>query len=450
MTVHRDRPFVRHALISVLIVCSLLTISACTWLRPGGEEDRNQGDGGKQTGAFTIRVGAWFIDDREVMKQFQANTEKAFRELYPLARIQWETKLGNDYYRKLETQLASQSAPDVFYHQHVVALTEAGYLADLSDEPWAKQFIPQVQQFLSYKTDKEEYQPYAGKVFAASMGVGVKGYWYNKSIFEKLDLQAPRNLLELLEVCRNLKQAGIIPIAAGFKDLWSMRMYFESLLQSVGYGNDEAYGSALGTGSKRLDGPEAQAAMQFFERLKKLEYINQNALSIDWGQSVQLLTSGRAAIVMQGPWLPGAVGDKIKLGFFPIADENGYYDMVFSTDQFVSVNAATPLLEEAKDLVRIMLSKDIYIPFSSGNGLLPALKNMEPTFDKPVMAELMDYSKQAQSYPSWPLFISTPSIDALMEELQGIISGVPFDPKRLGRAQELQEEMLRQKQAQQE
>jgi raffinose/stachyose/melibiose transport system substrate-binding protein len=431
---------VKRALVMILSV-GMLAATACG--------DAREVEEGSNIEAFTIRVGAWFIDDREFMKQFQANTEQAYKKLYPHATIQWEITLGNAYFGKLETQLASNSAPDVIFHQQVVSMIEAGYLSDLSSEPWAFRFIPQIQQFLTYNSDKDEFKIYDGKVYAASMGVGIRGYWYNKTLFEQLGLKAPKNMQELLEICARLKKDGYLPLAAGHKDRWSLVMHFETLLQSVGYGADLSYGVGLTEGRNRLDGDEVASTMQFFETLYEREYLNRNALSIDWMQSLELFTSQQAAMIMQGPWLPGTVESKIssdaerfELGFFPISDENGYYDLEFVSDQYVSVNAASKLQEESKALIGAMLSDDAYLPFARENGLLPAIEGLRPSFGNPVMEEVFRYAEQAETNQRWTSFISTESHNLLLEEAQNILMGVPFERVNLVPAQKKLEEKL--------
>ena len=93
-------------------------------------------DGGaKNDKEFTIRVGAWFLDERPYMVQFKKSVEEAYAKLYPKAKIQWDVVLGATYFDKLRAQFASGSAPDVVFYQNV-DFAKAGNLVDLSAEPW--------------------------------------------------------------------------------------------------------------------------------------------------------------------------------------------------------------------------------------------------------------------------------------------------------------------------
>ncbi|WP_227013687.1 ABC transporter substrate-binding protein [Paenibacillus psychroresistens] len=391
---------------------------------------------------FTIRVGAWFIDDRTVMKDFKANIEAAYKKLHPKGTIQWEITLGAPYADKLTAQLASASAPDVFFTQLMSQYTEGGFLADLSNEPWAAKLIPSVKKTFTYHATKDENKQYDGKIYGASMGVGVSGYWYNKKIFTDLGITAPKNTAEFFAVTEKIKQAGIIPLALGFKDAWTAQMYLTNVLQNFGYNGNDTYGKDLYDGKKTLDGPEAQAAMQFFQTLKEKDYVNKDALSIDWPQSADLFTKGKAAMIMQGPWMPGAAADNFskgaaafELGYFPVSDDKGYYDLSPTTDQQLAVNAKTELMQQAKDLISVILSPEVYAPFENGSGVIPAIDGVEVKYDNPVMNEVLPYVQSAKSHNGWVLYLPQVAVDVMTEQVTKIVSGVKFNPNDLKAAQ---------------
>ncbi|GGD57202.1 ABC transporter substrate-binding protein [Paenibacillus nasutitermitis] len=429
-----------------VILSVLMLMTGCGSLFKGSGEGQTNAEAFVQNEAegdgFIIRVGAWFIDDRSIMAQFKQNVERAYKNKYPKAKIQWEVTLGENYTNKLITELESDSAPDVIFNQYYQSFTESGYLADLSSEAWTDKLIPQVKKTMTYAATENRFRPYDSKVFAAPMGMGVRGYWYNKDLFRQLGLEVPKNLGDLLAASETIKQSGIIPIALGFKDTWTVGQHFNNLLQSIGYGSDSNYGRSLHEGGKRLDGDEVQTTMQFFQTLKERQYINKNALTIDWMQSAELFTSGQAAIIMQGPWIGGTVednfakGDKpFELGFFPVSDVNGYYDLLQFADQYISVNAKTSLMQQAKDLVAVILSPEVYEPYCKGNGYIPAFTDMKPVFGNPVMDEVIEYANRSDSHNRWELYVATPAYNELLAGVTRIVSGVEFNQGDLRLAQ---------------
>lgn len=383
---------------------------------------------------FKIRVGSWFIDDRSVMVDFKKNIEEAYKKIHPNGTIEWEITLGEPYFDKLTAQLASASGPDVFFHQRGGEYTEGGFLADLSDEPW--KLVPSVHKSTVYVADTDEYTQYDGKIYGASMGVSVRGYWYNKKIFNDLGITAPKNTEEFFAAAEKIKQAGIIPLVLGFKDVWTASMFLEDLLQSYGYGASATYGRDLYDGVRSLEGPEVTAALQFFQTLKEKDYVNKDALSIDWPQSADLFTKGKAAIIMQGPWMPGTAADSFskgaepfELGYFPVMDDKGYYELSPNTDAYVSVNANTDILQQAKDLLRVILSPEVYAPYANGNGVVPAIEGIEVVYDNPAMGEVLPYVQIAPSHNKWEYYVA--SKDLLVEVVTKVVSGAKFTPADL-------------------
>ncbi len=314
-------------------------------------------------------------------------------------------------------------------------------MADLSNEPWASKLIPSVKKSFTYLATKDEYKKYDGKVFGASMGVGIPGYWYNKKIFSDLGIAAPKNTQELFAASEKIKKAGIIPLALGFKDTWTVKLFFNAVVQNYGYSSDDKYGRNLYDGIKRLDGPEMQAAMQYFQTLKEKDYVNKDALSIDWPQSADLFTSGKAAMIMQGPWMPGTADDNFKkgaakfdLGYFPVSDDKGYVDLSPTTDQTLSINAKTELMQQSKDLVAVILSPEVYAPFLNGSLFTSAIDGIDVKYDNPVMNEVLSFVKSAKSHNDWTGYIGQGN-DVLVEEVTKIVSGVKFNPDDLKAAQ---------------
>lgn len=430
--------------IAVFIVTFSVLLAGCSSKKGSPEagmesETAVSGDHEKE---FTLRVGAWFIDDRAVMVEFKQNIEAEFKKIYPNGTIQWEITLGLPYGEKLSAQLASSSAPDVIFNQSMGSYTEKGYLVDLSKEPWADQLIPPVKQAFFYQATTAENKQYDGKLYGASMGVGVNGYWYNKKIFDDLGIAPPTNTSAFFAAAERIKQAGIIPLSLGFKDMWTAEMYLRAVIQNYGYNGNDTYGADIYNGKKRLDGPEVIAAMQFFQTLKERDYVNKDALSIDWPQSADLFTKGKAAMIMQGPWMPGTAADhfskgagKFELGYFPVTDDEGYYELMASTDQILSVNAETELIRQSKDLIAVILSPAVYAPFANGSGLISAIDGIEVEYDDPVMNEVLLYVQNAGSHTSWIDYVDSAVVDVLTEQVTKIVSGVKFNPNDLKAAQ---------------
>ena len=381
--------------------------------------------------------GAWFIDERQVNLDFKSNIEKSYKVKYPNATIQWDILLGATYFDKLKAEFSSQTAPDVIFLQGPATYAAAGYLLDLSDQPWASQLQPGARKDSMYQ----------GKTYALPMGLATSGVWYNKKIFADLGLVAPKNATEILAASEKIKAAGITPFAAGFKDTWTAGILYGLWMQSYGYESSKTYGKDLYDGKKMIDGPEIQAVMNNVQEMAQKGYFNKTALSIDWPQSAELFTSGKAAMIAQGPWMPGTAEENFKtkghsafdMGYFPLSSPSGYYNLALGADQSLSINAKTKLLKPAQDLILTIASPEVYGPFNVGNGNIPAIKGIEVTYPNPAYNDLLNAVNNGEANMSFGSYMA-PSVDTFLNEIfTKIISGIKFNKDDLKEAQKLLE-----------
>ncbi len=431
----------RMLLASILALATLL--SACggneaneaqSSKTPDAPASGNSATSSGNDDAFTIRLGAWFIDDRPYMQEFKTNVEKAYEKKYPNASIQWDITLGDTYSDKLKAELASDTAPDVFFHQSKTAMFgEVGYLADLSDEPWADKLNPGAKSVYSYK----------GTVYALPMGLASSGIWYNKKIFADLGIEVPKSWAEMESAFAKIKAAGITPVSAGFKDIWTASMTFNLWMQPYGNESSPTFGKDLYEGKKRLDGPEVQAVMTHLQEMVEKGYLNKTALSIDWPQSAELFTSGKAAMIVQGPWMPGTAQENFQtkghaafdLGYFPFRTDNGYATVVPGIDQSLSVNARTKLAQQAKDLVDVIASPEVYGPFNVGSGTVPAIQGMKLDYPNSALNDLLKVVEETEPGLAIEPYLPASAVTSLVETFTKVASGLKFDPKDLTEAQ---------------
>ncbi|REE69577.1 ABC-type glycerol-3-phosphate transport system substrate-binding protein [Paenibacillus taihuensis] len=385
---------------------------------------------------FTIRVGAWFLDDRPYMVQFKKDVETAYAKLYPKAKIQWDVVLGATYFDKLKAQFASGSAPDVVFYQGV-DFAKSGNLQDLSAEPWVARLNTGGQK---------DFQTHAdGKTFGVPMGLSIGGgVWYNKKIFSDLGIQAPKTTQELMDAAEKIKTSGKTPITLGFKDQWTASLFYFNWLNSYQL-NDPTLGQKVYSGEQKInDDALIQKVYQNFEQMKSKGYFNKNAISIDWPQSGQMFASGEAAMIVQGPWMPGANADNINkggfekfdIGYFPLANDDGKVAMGLGSNEALGVNAKTELMQESKDLVNLITSADIISPFMKGDGALTSFTDVTVQYDDPVMNDVqaaVDNSTVVTS--NLTNFIPASAATNMLDLLTKVVSGVKFNADDLKPAQ---------------
>ncbi|SFT14346.1 ABC transporter substrate-binding protein [Paenibacillus sp. BC26] len=385
---------------------------------------------------FTIRVGAWFLDDRPHMVAFKKSVEEGYAKLYPKATIQWDVVLGATYFDKLKAQFASGSAPDVVFYQGV-DFAKSGNLLDLSAEPW----VPRLND-----GGQKDFQTHAdGKTFGVPMGLSIGGgVWYNKKIFSDLSLTPPKTTQELFDAAEKIKGAGKTPITLGFKDQWTAQLFFTNWMSSYQL-SDPTLGKKIYNGEVKInEDPTIQKVYSNFETMKSKGYFNKNAISIDWPQSGQMFASGEAAMIVQGPWMPGANADNISkggfepfdIGYFPLANDEGKVAMGLGSNEALGINAKTELMQESKDLINLMTTQDIISPFMKGDGALTSFTDVTVKYDDPAMDAVQEAVANSTVVTSnITSYIPASATTNMLDLLTKVVSGIKFNPDDLKAAQ---------------
>lgn len=139
--------------------------------------------------------------------QLQAILDK-FMQLNPDIKVEATyLPIGTTYANTLRTQLSSGNGPDVFYVtagtgglQSVLPLAKAGYVTDLSKQPWVKTLplAPAARPFFWRR----------GKLTALPFAVVPVGVMYNTDVMAGLGLEPPRTQAQFLAACRTAKSKG--------------------------------------------------------------------------------------------------------------------------------------------------------------------------------------------------------------------------------------------------
>ncbi|MFH2059872.1 MAG: extracellular solute-binding protein [Pseudomonadota bacterium] len=147
--------------------------------------------------------------------------------------IKIESTVLRNWYQlmyKLKKELPNENGPDIFHTNgggELLELVSAGLVHDLSgdlNDGWRDQFI--TASFDPLKFD--------GKEYAIPLEQGFVFVWYNKSIFDQLNLNKPETFTDLLYICQTLKSKGITPFSVGNRERWPGAFFFSHLFQRIG------------------------------------------------------------------------------------------------------------------------------------------------------------------------------------------------------------------------
>lgn len=278
---------------------------------------------------------------------------------------QW---FANDAYKeKIRTAVGSGNAPTLVYSW--AGSTLADYVASkkvvditAQTQDLLKRVVPSVAD--SGKID--------GKVYAVpnTQSQPVVLY-YNKDVLAKAGVKVPTTYTELLDAVAKLKAAGVIPIALAGQSVWPELMWLEYLADRVG--GPDTFDAVL---AKKKDAWSSPAMIEALTKIQEL--VKAGAFGDSYGSVVAdnsadtaLVTSGKAAMVLQGSWvypnMQKSAPDFVKSGLgyanFPAVDggSGNPADIAGNSSNYWSVSAsATPAQQATAEayLTKMVLNDD--------------------------------------------------------------------------------------------
>lgn len=217
--------------------------------------------------------------------------------------------------------------------------------------------------------------------------------YYDKALFDKLSIEAPKNYDELIAACQKIKadSPDKTCLGLGTKENWEAAFVFDSLLLELG--GPEYYVNLYKGGVDVKTDETFHKALERFAELK--QYTNASAPSLTWDQSVGLVSSGDAAMVLMGTW---AIGAFISNGWQPNENfgaitfpQDPQRILLFHPDTYgLATNAPHP--EATKNWLRVVASPELQIPTDVTQGGLFARTDIDATeFPDPIRQELQTY-----------------------------------------------------------
>jgi ABC-type glycerol-3-phosphate transport system substrate-binding protein len=276
------------------------------------------------------------------------------------------------YEAQLTVKMSSSEAPDIFClwpGGRVEAQVRHGNLLDITDlweqEGWLYEFT---------NSAVEGCKHIDGKYYTLPIDVNTNVFWYNKKIFEEVDVQPPQTWNDLLYVAEELKQAGYTPfVVGGNPTRWMPAFWFDYLILHTAGGE---FRENLMWGKESWESAEVMRVFEIWKDMLDKGYFNSDFASIDDEQATFLMASGEAAMMLAGPvacsnlmnekigWIPEKDFDIFP---FPNIDIN-IPQVNEGNIQAWCINARTNKIEQAKSLLAYLgapeqarrYSKEIY------------------------------------------------------------------------------------------
>jgi len=254
--------------------------------------------------------------------------------------------VGENNLEYLQQLWSSGQAPDIFGGGIAIeSFVAKGQLAEWSEDEIGDIVVP---------------DGYAGMIdgkLYATPSTGSQAIplvYYNKDAFEQAGItEPPSSWDEFLEVCEQLKAAGITPIeiGGGGEDTWAAEMVPAAIIETDVSGQDPEWFAKRQAGEVSFSDPEFVAAAQKVADLAKQGYFDMDGLSRTYADTEQAFRDQKAAMYPMGNWFAASADTTpldFELGVFAMPSEDGRNLMPVVTGLGLSVNAEAADVDLAK------------------------------------------------------------------------------------------------------
>lgn len=339
--------------------------------------------------------------------------------------------------------LSSGNMPELFSYwagERTRYMVDKGYLVPV-DDVWTTQglhgVIPSVIAQHCY---------YRGHMYAVPVTAHVVGVFYDKKRFSELGLTPPRTWPEFVNVCRALKQVGVVRLALGNKERWPAQFWFDLLLLRTA---GPAYRDKLMHGDASYTDAEVRRVFGLWESLLRMGAFNANMSGLDWAGAAALLHSGEAAMTVMGTWISGYYGiqlhwqDGVDYDFFPFPFiDAGIPEVALGAIDTI-VMTTEGRKHNAQQALALFGQADLQALMSSGSGALAPTRMVSHDVYSPMKHRIADsVSKAVVWQNAYDLATPGPEAEVGLGLFEAFLSG-HHDTEKLLESVEMRMRMIR-------
>jgi raffinose/stachyose/melibiose transport system substrate-binding protein len=356
----------------------------------------------------TLKV---LVHQNPPMVEFMTKFNTEFTAKHPNIKIDMAVVNANDLSTVTQTRLTANDVDviDIFgfsnaaqsYMKNVTppnwqTLIEAGYLMDITDQPFVKNYDE-----LAIK----DAGSYNGKVYSVNLGrVCYSGLYVNKDLFAANNVKIPTTWSELVAASKAFKAAKIPLMTAGGKDGWPIFVGAYGLLGAE-YPDQSALVEGLWTGKIKWNDAKSLA---MWDKMKIYagDMMEAGASGIAGDAAPGRFASGAVAMFPGGTWYASAIEaaqPSFDWGYIPFpgsdnADDNKY--LFGKYDQGWSIAAKTPNKEAAVQYLSDFSDPTNYAAFANAVGFIPTQPNvtLNTKIGKEVAAYLGNFRVGYEQY----------------------------------------------------
>ncbi|WP_342477239.1 extracellular solute-binding protein [Paenibacillus sp. FSL H7-0350] len=278
--------------------------------------------------------------------------------------VQLEMPTADNASQILKTRLASNDAPDIFaLHavNEIPSYYKAGYLEDLSSQPFAAKLLDSVKPSVTTAD---------GKIVALPLETLSWGYLYNKKIFSEQGLTPPATLTEMKTVIGKLKDKQITPFVLSYKESWIPQLVLPLAVGGMVKTQDPDFVDKM----NKDEGSFTEMKSAIFDIF---DLINANgtdkATEVGGDDGAAAFAAGKGAMWLMGPWYAETIlksNPDLDFGVapLPVSDDPAATLINLSASTSLALSPTSKNKEVALDFLNYVLDDQ------ASNGLFQALK----------------------------------------------------------------------------
>ena len=269
-------------------------------------------------------------------------------------KVEVESTSSDGYQTLLRTKFAGDEAPDIFNNEGFSQMAEwSEYLADLTDEPWVADMVPQAVEGASID----------GRIYGLPLYFEGYGWCYNPKMFEAAGItELPETLEEFDEVCTKLEAAGFAPIGLPFGSSYNPGRFMFNVAVAHQENPTEFIEAAC---RGEIDFVNDKIMNEWVDMLDVcLKHAYKNPLDMDFPGQISSYAFEEVAITIanNGGWIsftemnPDIDADYMVI---PINNDAAFNDVLYAgPSTYWVVNKNSPVVEEAKDFLEWLVTSE--------------------------------------------------------------------------------------------
>ena len=312
-----------------------------------------------------------------------------FAEANPDISVTYTAHEATNYATILTTALAGGAGPDIIHTRAYGAfesVANPGYLEPLDGQVDLSGFSADELLGVTLRSD--------GAVYSVPMASQTILVYYNADVFAANGIAPPETFDDFKAAAAALQAAGVIPLANGTKDGWTVEVMSGAFMPNV-YGAD--FFGEVTAETTDFEDPRFVGALEQFLELRA--FLPQGHEGVDYATMKQLFTSGAAAMFVGGSWeIAGfrEAGVNFDIMPGPAAEAGGPRMVATWLDGGYAVNAASANKDAALEFVRFLATQEF------GQLLTDKLANVAAVEGAvsadPMLAKITGFHAEATPY----------------------------------------------------